>query len=120
EYKQVPADKVLHENHQLTKGEEKHLVLALAPEPHDTVMEELLGLVITRGIKNAMSVVNSMGNPHIDDDFHRLLIQYIKTGEILPEFKSDSKLDKSLHMTLFEVTLPPASGEGDKEKGFKE
>jgi hypothetical protein len=83
-------------------------------------MEELLGIVITKGIRNAISVVEAMNNPHIDADFHRILIQYLKTGRILLDFKESSPVYKSLNMTLFEITLPPGAEAGDTGKGFKE
>ena len=119
-YKETPAKDLIHKDNLIKEKEKNELVLKLKPETHDTIMEELLGIVITKGIRNALSVVESMANPHIDDDFHRLLIQYIKTGEILPELRSGSTLDKALHMTLFEITLPPIQEESDKQKGFKE
>ncbi|MFH1608560.1 MAG: TraM recognition domain-containing protein, partial [Patescibacteria group bacterium] len=56
----------------------------------------------------------------IDDDFHRILIQYLKTGQIAKDLKEGTPLYKSLNMTLFEITLPPPQDEADKSKGFKE
>src|SRR3989344_4387814 len=106
-YKEVPKSEALHNEAQLTEKQEQGIVLKLKPEPHDNVMEELLGLLITKGIKNALSVVEAMNNPHIDDAFHRILIQYLKTGQHVSDFKEGNPMFKSLHMTLFEVTLPP-------------
>jgi hypothetical protein len=119
-YKELPAEDVVHGNHIINEKQAENIVLALRPESHDSIMEELLGIVITKGIKNALSVVEAMGNPHIDDDFHRLLIQYLKTGQVLSGIKEDTPLYRSLNMTLFEITLPPPIDEGDKSKGFKE
>src|SRR5258708_34039799 len=81
-YKEVPAEDALHASHRIRDEESEKIVLALKPETHDAVMEELLGIVITKGIKNAIAVVEKMNNPHIDDDFHRILIQYLKTGGV--------------------------------------
>lgn len=120
EYKNIPLGSVVHKEHILKENESDHIVLKLKPEPHDTVMEELLGIVVTKGIRNALAVVQKMDNPHIDDDFHRLLIQYLKTGQIVKDLKSGTPLYKSLNMTLFEITLPPPEDEADKSKGFKE
>ncbi len=120
DYKAVSAQEALHKDVIMKDKEVEGVVLRLKPEPHDTVMEELLGIVITRGVRNALSVVENMNNPHIDDDFHRLLIQYIKTGQFFPEVKEGSFLYKSLNMTLFEITLPPPTDPGDQSKGFKE
>ncbi len=119
-YKSVPVEEVVHESKIIGEKQTEGIVLALKPESHDTVMEELLGIVITQGIKNAFSVVEAMGNPHVEDDFHRILVQYLKTGKAVFSPKENTPLDKSLNMTLFEVTLPPPVEEADKSKGFKE
>ncbi len=119
-YKEIPSEQVVHDSHIINQKEAQGIVLALKPESHDNVMEELLGIVITKGIKNALRVVEVMGNPHIDDDFHRLLIQYLKNGQIITDLKEGTPLHKSLNMTLFEITLPPPTEQADKSKGFKE
>ncbi|HAS80741.1 MAG: hypothetical protein UR25_C0003G0057 [Candidatus Nomurabacteria bacterium GW2011_GWE1_32_28] len=119
EYKEKPIEQIIHKNNILDKKETEAIVLQLKPELHDTIMEELLGIVITKGVRNALSIVETMANPHIDDDFHRILIQYFKTGRFF-DLKEGTPLYKSLNMTLFEITLPPPREEGDKEKGFKE
>jgi len=119
-YKEVPAERAVHEDSLLNKKETEGIVLALKPESHDNVMEELLGIVITKGVKNSLSVVEAMGSPHIEDDFHRILVQYLKNGQIISGLKEGTPLYKSLNMTLFEITLPPPAEEVDKSKGFKE
>ena len=119
-YKEVPAKEVIHKDNLLTKKESEGIVLKLKPESHDTVMEELLGIVVTKGIRNALSVAEAMASPHIDNDFHRLLVQYIKTGQVVDGIKEGTSLFKSLNMTLFEITLPPPIDEADKQKSFKE
>jgi len=120
EYKEIPTEQALHKDNIVSQKEAGGIVLKLKPESHDKIMEELLGILMEKGIKNALSIVGSMDNPHIDDDFHRLLIQYLKTGEIVLGLKEGTPTYKALHMTLFEVTLPPPSDEADKQKGFKE
>lgn len=120
EYKNIPAEQLVHSSNIISEKEAEGIVLKLKPEPHDTVMEELLGIVITKGIRNALSVVEAMNSPHIDDDFHRVLIQYLKTGQAIADFKEGTPIYKALNMTLFEITLPPPTEEADKSKGFKE
>ncbi len=120
EYKQIPIEAAVHKDNIISKNETEGIVLKLKPEAHDTVMEELLGIVITKGIRNALEVAAAMNDPHIDDDFHRILVQYLKTGQAFPDIKEGTPLHKSLNMTLFEVTLPPPQDEADKSKGFKE
>ncbi len=119
EYKTTPKEQVIHEDNILKEKEVEAIVLKLKPELHDTIMEELLGIVVTKGIRNALSVVESMADPHIDNDFHRILIQYLKTGQV-SDLREGAPLYKSLHMTLFEITLPPPREEADKQKSFKE
>ena len=120
EYKGVSASDVVHKDNLMSKKDTEGIVLKLKPETHDTVMEELLGIMITKGVKNALSVVEKMNSPHIDDDFHRFLVQYIKTGQVISNVAEGTPLYKSLNMTLFEITLPPPSGEGEEKKDFKE
>ena len=66
--------------------------MKLKPEMHDIIMEELLGIVVTKGVRNAFSVVEKMNSPHIDDDFHRLLIQYLKNGQVIFDLKEGTPL----------------------------
>jgi len=120
EYKKIPVEEAVHRNNVISEKEAGNIVLALKPESHDSVMEELLGIVITKGIRNALSVVEAMQNPHLDDDFHRLLIQYLKNEKSVLDFKENSPMYKSLNMTLFEITLPPPEDEADKSKSFKD
>ncbi|MBI2631082.1 type IV secretion system DNA-binding domain-containing protein [Candidatus Nomurabacteria bacterium] len=120
EYRSIPAEKVVHKDNIIGEDEAEKIVLALKPESHDAIMEELLGIVVTKGIRNALSIMEGMNSAHIDDDFHRLLVQYIKTGQVISDFKEGTPLYKSLNMTLFEITLPPPEDEADKSKNFKE
>lgn len=119
EYQKISLENIIHKDNQISKKENSEIVLKLKPESHDGVMEEILGILLTKGIKNALSVVESMNNPHVDDDFHRILVQYLKTGEIR-EIKIGTELWKELNMTLFEVTLPPSNSPESKEKNFKD
>ncbi len=119
EYKKKPIEEVLHKDNILSEKDTEKIVLELKPEPHDATMEELFGIVLTKGLRNALSVVEAMANPHIDDDFHRVLVQFFKTGRI-KDAKEGTQIYRSLDMTLFEITLPPPKDEGDKAKGFKE
>src|SRR3989339_1110748 len=98
-YKDVPAEKLVHESHIIDKKEAEGIVLQLKPESHDSIMEELLGIVITKGVRNALSVMEAMGSPHIDDDFHRILIQYLKTGQVNIDIKEGTPFYKALNMT---------------------
>ncbi|MFA5745172.1 MAG: DUF87 domain-containing protein [Candidatus Paceibacterota bacterium] len=75
-----------------------------------------------KGIKNALSVIEKMHNPHIADDFHRYLVRYIAAG--LPTLGIDEKAPrfKALKMVLYEISLPgPKNAEsGSHIKTLKE
>ncbi|MCX6717864.1 MAG: DUF87 domain-containing protein, partial [Candidatus Taylorbacteria bacterium] len=65
-------------------------------------------------------VVYGLKDPHIEDDFHRFLVQYIKAG--FPVLNKDEKspIFKALNMTLFEVSLPDYDKENKKQGSLKE
>ncbi len=105
-YTEHAPEAVLEKGRVMLKPEIDAVVLDLAPEAHDSTMAELLSIVREKGIRNALSVVEKMGNPHIEDDFHRFLAEYLKEGYTAKGTKEGEPLWKALHMTLLEVTLP--------------
>lgn len=118
-YANTPADTVLAPHYAITEKEVEAITLDLSPEPHDKKIEELVGILLDKGIKNALSVVKKMNDPHILDDFHRFLVQFIASGHSISDLRDDSELWKDLHMALFEVSLPDI-GEEDRNKSLKE
>ncbi|MDE1975210.1 MAG: type IV secretory system conjugative DNA transfer family protein [Patescibacteria group bacterium] len=114
-YADAPAKEVLRPDYELKPQEVEAITLELSPETHDKQMEELIGVVLEKGIKNAMTVAEGMNNPHLLDDFHRVLIQLVASGRPIQGLKEHDPLWKPLHMTLFEVSLPETS-EADKQK----
>lgn len=101
-----------------TQKEVQAIVLELQPETHDSKISEILSILQEKGVVAAIAVVDALKNPHIEDDFHRFLVQYIAAGLPASGIKEKSPLWKSLHATLFEVSLPNEK----KEQGdhFKE
>jgi hypothetical protein len=75
-----------------------------------------------KGIKNTLSALEKLHDPHLGDDFHRYLVRYIAAG--LPSLINDEKAPqfKALKMTLYEIALPgPKSADGnDRQKTLKE
>ncbi len=79
-YKKQFPEQVLTKDFRMTEMHKEAIVLDLTPESHDEKMGELLGLLQEKGILNTIGVVERLNNPHIEDDFHRFLVQYIKQG----------------------------------------
>jgi hypothetical protein len=122
EYKALAPSEVLADDNRMKAQEVKAIVLDLAPETHDSQMEELLGILQERGIMNALSVVEGLKNSHIEDDFHRVLVQYIKAVETGGSVgRGAERLFEGLNMTLYEISLPTQSKEEEgKNKALKE
>ena len=117
-YKEKTPKEVLHSSVQMPPKEVEALALRLTPETHDRIMEELLGTLLDQGIKNTLSIVNHMDNPHVDDDFHRFLVQYLQSTHGIPGLKESTELYRALDCTLFEISMPEVTD--DKKKGLKE
>ncbi len=105
-YKQTPTEKVLHADFVLSQEKTEAIVLDLTPEAHDEKIAEILGIMQEHGIKNALNVVQKMNDPHVQDDFERFLVQYLKAGFPVKGMNEKTPEFKALHMTLFEITLP--------------
>ncbi|MFA6386791.1 MAG: TraM recognition domain-containing protein [Candidatus Paceibacterota bacterium] len=120
EYRKFEPEDVMHKSALMSKKETEDLVLRLKPEEHDDKMEELLALLLDKGISNTLAVIAKMSNPHLDDDFHRFLVQYLYSTHKVPGLKEGTPLFKSLDMKLFEITLPDAGDNEKDKKGLKE
>lgn len=119
QYAAVPSAEVLHPEYELTAKEVESITLELAPEDHDKQIEQLLGLMAEKGVKNVLTIVEKTGSPHLLDDFHRVLIQFVASGYPINGLREKDPIWKPLHMTLFEVSLPETSEE-DKQKQLSE
>ncbi|MDB4984215.1 MAG: hypothetical protein JWM20_394 [Patescibacteria group bacterium] len=117
-YKSAPTTEVLHPKQMMPADHVEGIVLKLRPETHDGTMGELMGIMMEKGIKNALDIVAKMNNPHIDDDFLRFLVQYLSSYHEIPGLKPNTELFKEINARLFEVTLPrPEEG---VQKTFKD
>lgn len=113
-YKNIPTETVLHEDAIIPPREQEHITLKLKPESHDKQIEELFGILLEKGLKNTLDIVSNMGNPHLEDDFHRFLVQYLIATHEIPGLRSSSSEFKALNLSLFEVTLPVDSIDDQK------
>ncbi|MDR3571947.1 MAG: TraM recognition domain-containing protein [Candidatus Pacebacteria bacterium] len=115
QYAELTPAKILHEAVVMPEHDILRNVLKLEPEAHDSQIDGLLKIVQEQGIRNALSVVARMRNPHLEDDLHRVLVRYIAEG--LPDkgLGVPEKVKRALHLALFEIE-PQAHGEGSKEE----
>jgi len=120
EYEAKKAKDILTPEYEVSKKETEGIALNLTPEEHDSKMEELLTMLQEKGLKNTLAVVEKLKNPHITDDFHRFLVQYIQYDSDISGLKKGDRLFRSLNMTLFEITLPHIYDGEIQEKTFKE
>jgi len=119
EYSQSKPEDVLHKSAVMSESTLESVVLDLAPEEHDSKMSELLGIMQEKGVRNALSVVSKLGKPHIEDDFHRFIVEYLKEGYKVQGLREKGPVWRSLNRTLFEVTVPTA-GKDDEQKELKQ
>jgi len=105
-YRDTPKQEIINEHMHMDQEEREAISLKLAPEKHDTVINELFSLMLERGIKNTLDTIAHMNNPHIEDDFHRFLIQYLAEHHEVPGLKPKTELAKSLGLRMFEILLP--------------
>ncbi len=118
EYKKREFSEVIHPDTVLDEIELNKIVLDLSPEEHDDQMQELISLVKNKGIKNALRVVDKMKSPHIQDDFHRFLVAYVKKG-YSDGVGRRSEFGRELNMVLFEVTARRSVKNEDRGRDLK-
>jgi hypothetical protein len=118
-YKKTSPEEALHRDFMLTHSDVEGIVLDLSPEEHDKKIEELLGMLQEKGILNTLRVVEALKNPHIEDDFHRFLIEFISKGYPVEGLKEKTPLYKALKRLLYEISFPDAEID-EKQKPLKE
>lgn len=115
EYRAAPIGAVLDKSYQMKVDDLENNVVKLGVE-HKEIIDQLLGILETKGIKNALTILEKLNNPHIEDDFHRMLVQLLlETGE-LAGISREKEIARALKMRLYEVTLPPIDPTGEKRE----
>ncbi len=120
EYHEQTGRDLLHEVYKAspkqTEQAAAEVVLKLSPEMHDKDMEQFFTVMLEKGIYNALAIVKKTGNPHLEDDFHRFLVEYIKAGLKPVGLNEGEPLERALSHTLYEVSLPDYDQEGKQDK----
>ncbi len=119
EYVQIPPSVAVEESLQHSIPERDAIVLDLSPEDHDNTMAELQGVLGEKGVHAALKLVEAMQNPHLEDDFHRYLIGYIRGDFPVRGLKEKTPFAKDLKHILYQVSLPEFN-EQDKQKPLAE
>jgi hypothetical protein len=114
QYKKNDPEEKLNKGHLIPEKVQEEIVLELSPEEHDHKMSEFISMIESKGILNVLNIVEKMNDPHLQDDLHRFLIQYLKAGYFVKGLDEKNPLSKTLGRTLFEVTLPDYGGEDNK------
>jgi hypothetical protein len=116
EYATLKPEEVLSQEYAMGEYESAGVALGLEPEEHDRQVDELLAIVRDRGIKNALTVLHKLKSPHLEDDFHRVLVQYIAEGMPPSGLKSSTEIWQALHMTLYSVSIPSSKSREESDK----
>ncbi len=116
EYAATPQEEVLTEQYAMGEYESAGVAIGLEAEPHDRQVDELLVIARDRGIKNALTVAQKMKNPHLEDDFHRVLVQYIAEGMPANGLKNTTEVWQALHMVLYKVAIPSSKSKEESDK----
>ncbi len=118
DYNMFTPKMVLNKDHQLSEHDvaAHSELVALAAEP----ISDIMSLVETKGIRNALSVLEKLDNAYVVDEVHRRLVELIRSGRAIQDLKEDVPPWQLLHLTLFEVTLPELKGAADREYQLSE
>jgi len=122
---EAPAEVLTPEyriNETTKKSEVEAILAELELGGSESAIKSLQQTMETKGIKNALSVLEKLQDPHIADDFHRYLVRYIAAGILAPGFDEKAPRFQALKMTLYEIALPgPKSADaGARQKTLKE
>jgi len=118
QYSQEKSEEVLTQEHQISQPETDAIILDLEPKDSDKKMESYLGLLEEKGIKNTLTIIQKAKDFAVEDDFHRILVQYIKKGYKIKDLKENTPLFQTLKTTLYEVSL--LKQQENTEKTLKE
>ena len=73
-------------------------------------------MVQEKGVKNTLAFVEKLGSAHLEDDLHRVLVQYILKGLPAKGLVRKGELWRSLNMTLYEVSLSEHDGDDEQKQ----
>lgn len=84
---------------------------------HREKMRGFFDILREKGVAGAVQYTRALDNPHFEDDFHRVLVGYVKTGAVVPGLEKEKELDRLLRTTVYHVSLPFSQGEDASGSG---
>ncbi len=115
EYAKSSPQATLEEHMIMENPQFESVVEHISSLPHREKVRELYRILAEKGVLNAVKVAQSQNNPHIEEDFHRVLVEYVKSGALVPGLDKERELAKELHMSVYEITLPFAGSSDNAE-----
>ncbi len=112
-----PGHVLSHSLEMKTHDIEEHVLEFTREE--ETKLDELIRVMEEKGMRNALTVAEKLNRPHLQDDFHRFLVQYFVELGTPPGVKEGTPLFRALRMKLFQVTLLKVGSDGE-ERPFSE
>jgi hypothetical protein len=97
--------------HPVENPEYEKVVSYIKQASHREKMREFYKLLVEKGVAESVKFTRRIDNPHFEDDFHRILVGYVKTGAVVPGLDRERSLERDLRRTLYQVTLPYAKKE---------
>ncbi len=113
-YGQFTPQSVLEKQYRL--GTQELSVVTEGSKSTEVQIQEVVALAGTRGIRNALTALEKIDNAFVTDEVHRQLIVDIHAGREPSDMHEGAPLWNVLHMTLFAVTVPEISKEGERRE----
>ena len=109
DYRKTNPDDVLKGNFRLSEDHITTISLGLQPEEHDDKLQKMIDVFMTEGVRNSFSILEKLNDAHLEDDFHRFLVQYVvkfndESGK--KKFGNYKETYKVVDSTLYQVSLP--------------
>lgn len=114
-YSNLKPEQTLQKGVVIPERVRDEIVLELRPEAHDEKMAELISIAMEKGIANAIDIAKKLEDDHVNDDFHRFLVEYLRSGYSLNGIKENLPIFNELNRSLFSVTIPEREDANEKD-----
>ncbi|HXK38432.1 MAG TPA: TraM recognition domain-containing protein [Candidatus Paceibacterota bacterium] len=112
EYAEKKPEEVLPEHAIIENPKFEEIVRTVDALPHREKIRELYAIMQEKGILNAIKIAQGLNNPHVEEDFHHVLVHYIHTGSLIPGLDKEKEVKQELTRTVFEIVVPLQKEQG--------